>query len=138
MKKQASNRSGLLLMEIIIAILFFSVNSAICLQLFVKSHTLSRDTEVLDSAVNETRSAAELLHSTEDAESALREYYPALKKEDSRLYIYYDEAFKACAETDAVYYMENGIFEYKLTVNKSGSSSHIYEMEYVTYEPLKP
>ena len=145
MKKQASNRSGLLLMEIIIAILFFSVISAICLQLFVKSHTLSRDTEVLDSAVNETSSAAELLHSTEDAESALREYYPALKKEDSRWYIYYDEAFKACAETDAVYYMEikkesveNGIFEYKLTVNKSGSSSHIYEMEYVTYEPLKP
>ena len=45
--KQASSssRSGLLLMEIIIAILFFSLASAICLQLFVKAHNLGQDTQ---------------------------------------------------------------------------------------------
>ena len=58
MKKQTSSRSGLLLMEIIIAILFFSVVSAICLQLFVKAHNMGTDTEELDMAVRQCSSVA--------------------------------------------------------------------------------
>ena len=59
MKKHTSSRSGLLLMEIIIAILFFSVVSAVCLQLFVKSHNLGQDTEELDMAVRHAGSVAD-------------------------------------------------------------------------------
>ena len=145
MKKQTSNRSGLLLMEIIIAILFFSVISAICLQLFVKSHTISRDTEELDTAVNQAASVADIIRGTEDAGTALREYYPHMKAKDSNMYIYYDKEFKPCSEADAGYYLkidkgasDNGITEYRLSLVKSGSSSHIYELDIVTYKQLKP
>ena len=51
MKKLSSSRSSLLLMELILAILFFALASAICLQLFVKASLLSRDTQELDRAV---------------------------------------------------------------------------------------
>ena len=39
-----SSKSSLFLMELIIAILFFSLASAVCIQLFVKSHTLGKTT----------------------------------------------------------------------------------------------
>ena len=48
--RKNSSRSGLFLMEIILAILAFSVVSAICLQLFVKAHNLGQDTKDLDMA----------------------------------------------------------------------------------------
>ena len=61
MKSDSSSRSGLLLMEIILAILFFSLISALCLQVFVKAHTLSQDTRKLDAAVGQADSVASVL-----------------------------------------------------------------------------
>ena len=55
------SKSGLFLMEIMFAILFFSVASAVCLQLFAKAHTLSRDAIILDEAVTLCQSAASIL-----------------------------------------------------------------------------
>ena len=75
MKKQTSSRSGLLLMEIIIAILFFSVVSAICLQLFVKSHKLGQNTEELDMAVRQASSVAEILSQSKQPVNHLQEIY---------------------------------------------------------------
>lgn len=76
--KQASSssRSGLLLMEIIIAILFFSLASAICLQLFVKAHNLGQDTQELDMAVRQASSVADVLSQSERPLELLRELYP--------------------------------------------------------------
>lgn len=45
------SRSGLFLMELIISILFFSVAGAVCIQLFVKSHNISRDTVDQNNAI---------------------------------------------------------------------------------------
>ena len=75
MKKQTSSRSGLLLMEIIIAILFFSVVSAICLQLFVKAHNMGTDTEELDMAVRQCSSVAEILSQGGQPAAQLDEIY---------------------------------------------------------------
>lgn len=148
MKKQTSNRSGLLLMEIIIAILFFSVISAICLQLFVKSHTFSRNSEELDSAVNQVSSAAELIRSTEmerpdDIPAVFKDYYPDLKADGDVTHIYYDKDFKPCRKSDAAYSMEisltsaeNRVYSYNLSMSKAGSSACIYELDITTYQQL--
>lgn len=106
---------------------------------------ISRDTEELDSAVNQAVSAADIIRGTEDAGTVLREYYPHMKAEGSTLYIYYDKEFQPCTEADAAYYLEidkgdtdSGITEYRLSVAESGSSSHIYELDIVSYKQLKP
>lgn len=46
-----SSRSSLFLMELIISILFFSIASAACIQLFVKSHLLGQKTQEQNQAV---------------------------------------------------------------------------------------
>ena len=63
--RKNSSRSGLFLMEIILAILAFSVVSAICLQLFVKAHNLGQDTKDLDMAVREASSIASIINQSE-------------------------------------------------------------------------
>lgn len=87
-----NNTSSLFLLELILAVLFFSVASAFCVQIFIKAHLMSQDARDLNFAVNEISSIAEQL-STEDALQA-----PAT---DSIRY--YDKAYTPCAREDAVY-----------------------------------
>ena len=53
------SKSGLFLMELIIAICFFAVASAICVQLFAAAHTLSRRSIGIQMAVTNAQSVAE-------------------------------------------------------------------------------
>ncbi len=67
------SKSGLFLMEMMFAILFFSVAGAVCLQLFAKAHMLSRDAALLNEAVTHCQSAAAILEN--DGMDALPEYF---------------------------------------------------------------
>lgn len=49
---RSSSKSGLFLIELIIAIVFFAVASAICIQLFVKAHLIStRSTDISTASI---------------------------------------------------------------------------------------
>lgn len=67
--KYSAHTSGLFLLELILAILFFSIAGAICVQLFVKSHLLSKQAEQLSAAVNECSDAAEIILSSDSQEA---------------------------------------------------------------------
>ncbi len=69
--RSRARSSSLFLMELILAILFFSVASAVCVEFFVKSHLLSRDSEVLTHAVNECAGAAEIICTSESLEESI-------------------------------------------------------------------
>lgn len=59
-------------MELMAAILFFSLAAAVCIQLFAKAHTLSLDTVNRNNAVTQAQNLAELwLASGENPESVL-------------------------------------------------------------------
>ena len=58
---RSSSRQSMFLMEIIIAILFFSLVSAVCLRIFTGARQMSQDTGNLHRAVNQAQNAAELL-----------------------------------------------------------------------------
>ena len=47
MKRTSNSRSSLFLIELIIAILFFSLVSAVCLRAFARSHILTENAELL-------------------------------------------------------------------------------------------
>ena len=62
--KNKSSKSGLFLMELILSILFFSLASAVCVQLFVKSHLISQQSVDLNSAVERCQNVAEAFYGT--------------------------------------------------------------------------
>lgn len=115
-RKNRASSSSLFLMELIIAILFFSVASAVCVQFFVKSHLLSVESNALNHAINECTSTTELIdasNSIGDSLNMLMRIYPNGTYPDTRIFsqdppdadvrIYFDRDFKDCISQDAAY-----------------------------------
>ena len=63
MTRHNQQQSRLFLLEITLAILFFSLASTVCLRCFAKSHILSTQAAELNQAVSQSENIAELLRS---------------------------------------------------------------------------
>lgn len=87
MKRRTTARSSsLFLMELIIAILFFSVAASICVQFFVKARLMSQEAAQLDAAVADCTSAAEAILAGEDEDAVfanLTAVYPDAEFSDT-------------------------------------------------------
>lgn len=105
MKKYKAKNSSLFLLELIIAILFFSICSAICVQLFVSSHLLTKRTTTLNMALNQATSAAETIKNSSDSAIALSTVFPTIRITTDQLRVYYNAKWSACEQKDATYCM---------------------------------
>lgn len=108
MRKNRPRSSSIFLMELILAILFFSIASAVCVQFFVKSHLLSHDSNALNHAVNECAGAAEIIETADnmtDSMEIFKRVYPNGSYSDNQLILYYDDTFAACNESNAFYFL---------------------------------
>lgn len=117
MKQSLSRHSSMFLMEIIIAILFFSLVSAICLRIFTASHQMGQDTNDLNMAVNQTENIAELLtYASKDPgfssldmtrlSESLTSEYPVIDVDDNVISIHYDENWNCCTAKDGTYFIK--------------------------------
>ncbi|MBQ7360280.1 MAG: hypothetical protein IJW63_09310 [Lachnospiraceae bacterium] len=97
--------SSIFLLELILAILFFSVASAVCVQIFVKAHTMSESSQALNFAVSECSGIAEILTTADDLEEIkkrLEILYPmALQTTFPEVALYYDGNFESCTQSQA-------------------------------------
>lgn len=71
MERKNASRSGMLLLELMMAILIFSLSAAVCIQVFVKAHDLSGRAEDLAQAVSSCASAAEVLRTADSHREGL-------------------------------------------------------------------
>lgn len=85
------SKSSLFLMELIIAILFFSVSAVICIQLFVASYSTSHKSRDLNAAVLQAQTAAEYFRSSEGNMELLCGKLPLKQISDSEYICYFDE-----------------------------------------------
>ena len=117
MKYQRHNNiSSLFLLELILAVLFFSVASALCIQIFTKAHLMSQDARDLNFAVNEVSSMAEQMpdDSLQDAAA------------------YYDSSYASCEKADAVYVLtvhyepENTLLKAHISMDTIADNRNIY------------
>ena len=144
--RNRAKSSSLFLLELILAILFFSLASAVCVQFFVKSHILSRDAQRLNHAVNECSGIAEIINTsdgTEDAAEVITEIYPDASVMDSEesgdapsvsARIFYNKDFIPCARTDAFYVLHAVLWEQGqmltvgMTFGEESNEDPIYEL----------
>ena len=103
MNKQPSRRSSLFLMELIIAILFFSLASTVCVRIFVKSHTLELESVQLNHAISAASSVAEIFRNQKNPFEILEMQYPDGVKSDNYYQFFYDEDWSLCNKDEAVY-----------------------------------
>ncbi len=107
--KRAS-ASTLFLMELIVAILFFSLCSSVCVAVFVHAHILSRDAKELNMATNLSCDAAEMIRSQTTLTGVQsifsREYRNATINSSDKsceISLYFDENFKEIMSDHGVY-----------------------------------
>lgn len=138
--KSRPRSSNLFLMELILAIFFFSAASAICLQFFVKSHLLSREAGALNQAVSICSSMAEFIqasNSSREAMELLQAEYPEGSFTEAELLLYYDKKFMVCNENESAYLLrlqleeKDQMLEALLQVTESSpntESKNLYEL----------
>ena len=162
MKRQiVHSRSSIFLMEIIIAILFFSLVSAVCLQVFVKAHNMTEETARLNMAVTVAGNTAEMAQASEAPDKTIdmvRELYPSAEvisaltaekedknKEAAGLTVGFDEDWESCeiGSTDCRYILQANYDDTVnpvswhieiLTVSAAGAKDDvIYELDTEVY-----
>ena len=136
MTRHNQQQSRLFLLEITLAILFFSLASAVCLRCFAKSHILSTQAAELNQAVSQSENIAELLRSLpendrKDAQkisNVLQLEYPAVnfsatdtatdmdtdtdteidsaQKSLGSWNLYFDSDWNSCQQAQAVYQIQ--------------------------------
>ena len=124
-RKPTANPSSLFLLELIFAILFFSVASAVCVQIFVKSHTLSTQAHDLTQASRRAGDIAELITastSPDDMKNLLEDAYSdAVNIASENFIIFYDSDFIPCSQETAAWNLNGQLLDVQLDVTKRTS-----------------
>ena len=114
-----NNTSSLFLLELILAVLFFSVASALCIQIFTKAHLMSQDARDLNFAVNEVSSMAEHMSDGTLQDAAA----------------YYDSSYASCEKADAVYVLtvhyepEDTLLKAHISMDTIADNRNIYTLD---------
>lgn len=119
------SKSSLFLMELIIAILFFSLASTVCIQLFVKSHLLSRQTVNQNHAVIQAQNLAEIFLASDGDPARMRTFFPgeAADTPENVFALWFDENWVQDSDSNPCYIAEltacpeeNGLVSAKIIV----------------------
>ena len=132
MKRTSNSRSSLFLIELIIAILFFSLVSAVCLKAFTRSHILTQNARDLNASLMQVESTAELLRTGEQADAQT----------------FYSSSWKTCEEKKAAYTItvkedpDSGtdsdaaaLTTYRITAKNLDTDKKIYSLKVICRTP---
>ncbi|MCM1106999.1 MAG: hypothetical protein NC355_08645 [Blautia sp.] len=103
--KRTHSKNSLFLMEIILNLLLFVLLMLAALQLFIRSHTLTRQTGELHQAITCCTSAASVFESGDGTLQDILEYYSYSINLNSQVIVYLDADFCECQSEEACYYL---------------------------------
>lgn len=132
-----TSKSSLFLMELIIAILFFALASAVCIQLFVKAHLIGQSTVNQNHALLWSQNIAEIYRSSDISVSSMAgilaendtfsldsivvmENAPI---DSANLELHFDKDWNPCSFEESIYVVQ--FFNYGLDSENGLHSSHI-------------
>ncbi|MDD2413598.1 MAG: hypothetical protein PHI94_00320 [Eubacteriaceae bacterium] len=130
------SRTSLTLMELILAILFFAIASAVCIQLFAKAHVISRDTALRENAVSAVQSVSECI-AADPAHigTQLATGNPAVNTDQAGFHLYYDANWQPSTQNAGVYRMDvretpaDDLTRVTLEVKKLEDDSTLYTLD---------
>ena len=111
------SRSALFLMELIVAVMFFALASAICMQLFVKAKMINNESIRQEQAM---RISSEIIERYKNEQIIDQE-------------LYFDEDGQNTVQNNDVYTAKNNIDQNTITVTVYYHSEKIYSTSYYHY-----
>lgn len=129
-------------MELMIAICFFAITSAVCVQVFAKAHLVSEKTTNLNHAIAQSESVAESFRACNGNLLDIAELFPSGVLKDNMLTIDYGKDWQPCArKTSGAYRLiltadedasvtdtNARLVSAKIAVVKSSDGSEIYSL----------
>lgn len=142
MYAKTTSKSALFLMELILAIFFFSLASAVCIQLFVKAHLIGASTTNKNHSILWAQNIAEVYTGTGADFNATVSALNATPVSDRSFCLYFDSdwnpaspesaAFIASVTTQSIDNMSTA----KITLTDA-SNDTIYQLSVSRHQPLK-
>ena len=139
-----SSKSGLFLMELIMSILFFTLATTVCIQMFVKSHTLSEESVTLNHAVIICQSLADSFYGYDSDMNQIAGSYENAKYNESEheICLYYDENFVSeetssttgFKVTGSLTEKEPNLYVFDISFIKNIDNNVIYSLSPVLYK----
>ena len=136
-----NSRASLFLMELMISILFFSLSSAVCIQLFVKAHTINETTEYKSSATLIAQDISEYFHNKCGDKLQLLSYFTEYEADGNNTVLYFTQNGNSCSATSAYYtatltFGQDGSFNTLiLQVSRTNSNEVLYSSILKKYVP---
>ena len=88
MEIHTRSKSSLFLTEMIISVLFFSIAAACCIQIFVRAHFVSQNSENLNYAQNLASGMVESMMASDGEYSEIRQYFPTADINGNTITVY--------------------------------------------------
>lgn len=106
-----SSKSSLFLMELIMSILFFCLAAAVCVQMFVKSHTLSETSLTLNHSIVWAESLSDAFYACEGNLEAMSEIFdvPVFDRDAQTIALCYDRDFNPVSSKDEATYVAEAV-----------------------------
>lgn len=136
------SKNSVFLMELIIVILIFSLASTVCLQIFVKACSISKETETLNNSVSICSSAAELFYGYKGSLSSIQneiDSHNYSEANNGTVKFYYNNNLKLCHSFDGSYVMNMSIYNFgnfkncRINFIRLSDNSEIYKIECSMY-----
>lgn len=99
------SKTSLFLMELIIVILFFSIASAVCVQLFIKAHEIDTATDKSSHANVIIQNLSECYYGTDADLNSINSVYTGSKHLDCSIYLTYDQDWNCTDNSSEVSYI---------------------------------
>lgn len=136
--KNRTSKSSLFLMELIIAILFFAIASGMCMQIFVKAHLLTQQTDQEQNALVVSDSIiATLKNADGDLEEVESVFHGTMRA--GQLSIFLNKDFQVTKEEKSVYivmvYLEE-TEQYRIDVKEQETGKQILRQSIFCHKPL--
>lgn len=136
--KKLSSKNTLFLIELILAILFFSLSSAVCSQIFVKTHLINKKSDDINSALTIVSNFTSVIKAENgDVKSA----YNFLTGNDHfNTNIFFDSNLEICSKENAKYLLIiNPYDEYSVNLNviSVSDNSNIISQDIYTHIKAK-
>ena len=143
LKRKRASTASLFLMELMAAILFFTLAASLCVTIFVEAHLQSENAKALNHAVNICSDSAELVRTSSSKQAAVRRidsYYDNVRLTpgggSGEFCVFFDDEYNPvpeAASTQTEYFSlveENGLLKANIRfVNSRGQD--VYELSVV-------
>ena len=133
------SKSGLFLMELIVATLVLAVTSIICIRIFLSAKMLSNKSTVLTNAVIETRNTAELITGAGGKLDKVCKFY-SVEENNGSVEIYFNKEFNLCKKDEGIYLIKiNSEYDKNFVVSdiiysEAKNKTEIYSLNLKTYK----